>query len=177
MHVALLRGVNVGGRNRLPMKDLAAMFAALECRDVATYIQSGNVVFRAPAATVRDLPVQLTRRLAKQLGIDVPVVLRSARELDGVVRGNPFLAKRTDEKALHVVFLAERPAPARVAALDPGRSPPDAFLVRGAEVFLSCPHGMARTKLTNDWFDRTLGTISTVRNWRTVLHLREMAAG
>ncbi|HZN92159.1 MAG TPA: hypothetical protein VFB81_05620, partial [Myxococcales bacterium] len=80
-----------------------------------------------------------------------------------------------DPDTLHVVFLADPPPPAKVAALDPARSPPDEFQVRGREIYLRCPNGFGRTKLSNAYFDSKLGTISTVRNWRTVLTLAEMA--
>ena len=86
-------------------------------------------------------------------------------------------AKGADPDVLHVVFLAGAAAPARVAALDPARSPPDELAVSGREIYLRCPNGMARTKITNAWLDATLATTSTLRNWRTVQKLAEMAAG
>jgi uncharacterized protein (DUF1697 family) len=81
------------------------------------------------------------------------------------------------ENHLHVLFLADQPGAAAVASLDPDRSPPDAFVVRGREIYLRCPNGVGTTKLTNAWFDSRLATISTGRNWRTVLKLFELAKG
>jgi len=176
-HVALLRGVNVGGKNSVPMADLAALFAEAGCSSVRTYIQSGNVVFAPPAKRPADLAGLLARRIEARFGLKVPVVLRSAGELEAVVRGNPFLAEGADEERLHVMFLAGAPAPEAVARLDPHRSPPDRFVVAGRDVYLHTPNGMARSKLTNDHFDRALATVSTVRNWRTVSKLLEMARG
>lgn len=174
-HVALLRGVNVGGKHRLPMNDLAAIFTEAGCSGVATYIQSGNVVFRAPAARARALPGLVEAAIAERFGFRTPVVIRGAGEMARVARANPFLAAGADPGTLHVAFLAGRPSPARVAALDPGRSPPDAFVVRGLEVFLHLPNGAGRSKVTNAWLDSALATTSTIRNWRTVLALLEMA--
>jgi uncharacterized protein (DUF1697 family) len=105
------------------------------------------------------------------------VVTRTAGELRGVLRGNPFLRAGAEAETLHVMFLADRPTPARVAALDSRRSPPDEFEVKGREVYLRLPNGGARTKLTNAYFDAKLATTSTVRNWRTVLKLVEMTGG
>jgi uncharacterized protein (DUF1697 family) len=173
-HVALLRGINLGSR-RLPMKDLAAIFEGAGCRDVRTYIQSGNVVYRAGAALARRVPDLVEAAIADRFGFDAPVVTRTGAEIDAVVRANPFLAEGADPKALHVAFLKDRPAAPKVAALDPDRSPPDAFVVKGRELYLHLPNGVARSKLTNQWLDSGLGTISTARNWRTVLTLQEMA--
>lgn len=167
-HLALLRGVNVGGRNRLPMAALAKTFVDQGCVDVRTYIQSGNVLFRAPVPALGRLAPTLRAAILKHFGLDVPVVLRSLPELDAIVARNPFLAAGAAPSTLHVAFLVARPTAAQVAALDADRSPPDAFSVLGREIFLRFPNGVGGTKLSNAYFDRALGTTSTVRNWRTV---------
>lgn len=174
VHIALLRGINVGGHNALPMKDLAAMFGEAGCSDVRTYIQSGNVVFEAAPTLARRIAGVITASIGDRFGLEVPVVTRSADQLAAIVSANPYAREGTDEKWLHVAFLADTPSAAGIAALDPQRSPPDEFVVHNAEIYLSCPNGMARTKLTNAYFDTTLGTTSTVRNWRTTLKLLEM---
>jgi uncharacterized protein (DUF1697 family) len=177
VYVALLRGINVGGKNKLPAKDLVAMFDEAGGRDVRTYIQSGNVIFRATEACASRLPSEIAKAILARFGFRVPVVMRTAGELRAVAEGNPFVRSGADPEALHVVFLADRPHPGKVAALDPRRSPPDEFEVRGREIFLRCPSGVARTKLTNEYFDTKLATTSTMRNWRTVLKLVEMTEG
>jgi len=176
VHVALLRGINVGGKNKLPMKTLASIFEAAGATDVRTYIQSGNVVYRAKPKVAKRVPELVSKAIAKDLGLTVPIVTLSAGELAEVATHNPFLEAGAETKILHVAFLAEAPGALEVAALDPDRSPPDELAVRGRTIYLRCPNGMARTKLTNDYLDRTLGTTSTVRNWRTVLTLLEMAS-
>jgi uncharacterized protein (DUF1697 family) len=170
-HVALLRGINVGGKHALPMKALAAMFADAGCVDVATYIQSGNVVFSAPAAVAKAVPAKIAARIAKDFGFSSPVVVRSATELAAVVAGAPF----RDPEHTHVMFLADAPTKAAVAALDPNRSPGDRFVVVGRDVYLHLPNGAGRTKLTNAYVDAKLGTTSTQRNWRTVEKLAALA--
>lgn len=174
VYVALLRGINVGGKNKLPMSALAEIFAEAGCTDVRTYIQSGNVVFSAPPILGRRLPDLISKRIADRLGLRVPVVLRTAEDIRLVAEANPFLRAGTDPASLHVAFLADLPDPRHVAALDPKRSPGDSFVVLGREIYLSLPNGMARSKLTNAYFDSGLATISTARNWRTVLKLVEM---
>lgn len=175
--VVLLRGVNVGGKNRLAMADLAAACTALGCRNVRTYIQSGNVVADAATGVARSLAQRLRAHLVEHCGIDVPVVLRTADELRAVAAASPFLRAGAPEEQLFVGFLADRPTPAQVAALDPARSPGDEFAVVGRDVHMRLGNGAADTKLTAAWFDGRLGTTITVRNWRTVLQLTAMVDG
>ena len=175
MYVALLRGINLGKR-QLPMKDLARIFEDAGCADVRTYIQSGNVVYRAGAELARRVPGLVEAAIAERFGFDAPVVTRSAAELAAVVRANPYADEaEADPKSVHVGFLRERPSARAVSALDPDRSPPDTFVVRGREIYFHFPNGMGKSKLTNPWFDSRLGTVSTMRNWRTVITLEEMA--
>ena len=176
-YVALLRGINLGGRNRLAMKELVDIFLAAGCHDVGTYIQSGNVLFSAPASVLKRLPSHVTQDIAARFGIKVPVILRSAEEMAQTIRDNPFPEKDQSEKALHVYFLTALPSASAVEKLDPDRSPPDIFRVIRREIYVHLPNGMARTKLTNAYFDAKLSTTSTARNWATVCKLFEMMQG
>ncbi len=175
-HVALLRGINVGGKNLLPMKELAKLFEKAGAVNVATYIQSGNVVFSTRAGSLDGFEAEMAAAIEKRFGLRVPVVLRSAKEIAAVLAKNPFLARSTDPKALHVAFLAAKPTAANAARLDPKRSPGDAFELRGRDLYLQLPNGVGKTKLTNDYLDRTLATVATLRNWNTVGKLVEMSA-
>lgn len=176
-HVALVRGINVGGKNKLPMAKLVAIFEELGCAAVRSYIQSGNVVFEASPALAKTLPAKVAARIEHDLGLRIPVQLRSAAELRSALRAHPLQSRGTPEDALHVMFLCDRPAAAKVKQLDPDRSPGDRFAVRGREIYLLCPGGIARTKLTNAWFDTALGTVSTTRNWRTAQALLARVSG
>jgi uncharacterized protein (DUF1697 family) len=178
-YVALLRGINVGGNNMLAMKDLAGMFAAAGCTGVRTYIQSGNVIFEAPAGApegAQKIAEAVKVNIEKRFGFRIPVILRTSRQMLKAIRDNPFLAAVEDPKALYVYFLADLPNARALSALDPGRSAPDAFHARGQEIYLHLPNGMARTKLTNAYFDSKLSSTCTARNWATVLKLSEMMA-
>ena len=157
------------------MADLKAVFVDAGCEEVRTYIQSGNVVFRSTRALARRIPNTVTQAVSDRFGFTVPVVTRAVDELRAVRDSNPFLVAGEDPTKLHVAFLANKPAKGEIAALDPDRSPPDEFAVRGHEIFLFCPNGMARTKLTNAYLDSKLMTMSTVRNWNTVLKLVSLA--
>ena len=175
VNVALLRGINVGGKNRLPMKDLAAMFVDLGCDDVRTYIQSGNVLFRTAPTLGEDISSLISSSIFSRFGYRVPVVTRTAQDLQEIVQANPFLEAGAETDKLHVVFLAGLPDGVHIDALDPNRSPSDEFAVLGREIYFYCPNGLARSKLTNNYFDSRLSTTSTMRNWGTVLKLLELS--
>lgn len=175
--VALLRGINVGGKNKLPMKDLIAMFVEAGCSDVQNFIQSGNIIFRAPTRLSGKLPGLITEAISKRFGFRAPVLLRTFGELQEVIASNPFFNSEADEDLLYVMFLADAPTSPSIASLDPNRSPPDVYKVCGRAIYLQLPNGAAKTKLTNDYFDRKLATTSTARNWRTVNKLLELMKG
>ena len=176
MHVALLRGINLGARNRLPMKGLVEVFQDAGCRDVSTFIQSGNIIFNAPKSLLKKLPRLIEEQLAARFDVQVPVVLRSSEELAALVNGNPYLQAGEPEKTLHVLFLADLPDPTAVEKLDAHRSPGDRFHVSKRDVYLHLPIGLGRSKLTNAYFDSKLSTKSTARNWAPVLKLLELSS-
>jgi uncharacterized protein (DUF1697 family) len=173
-NVALMRGLNLGSSNRMTMTDLSQLFVEAGCTDVRTYIQSGNVIFQASPSKLEKLPALIAKSIADRFGFKVPVVLRTVEQLGETVQNNPFLKAGVEEATLHVYFLAGVPDARNISGLDPKRSLPDAFFVRGRDVYVQLPNGMARTKLSNAYFDSKLATISTARNWRTVLKLFEL---
>lgn len=173
--VALLRGINVGGRKTVPMAELRSALAGIGLEGVATYIQSGNVVFRAPSRDAKSLAGTIESSIDETFGVSARVVLRTRDELAAVTEGSPFVERGADPAKLHVVFLERRPDASAVAELDPGRSPPDELEPRGREIYLHLPNGMGRTKLSVDYFERRLGVAATARNWKTVLKLVELA--
>jgi uncharacterized protein (DUF1697 family) len=173
-YLALLRGINLGPKNKIAMPDLAEIFSEARCGDVRTYILSGNVIFTGASELSARLPDLITAQIQRRFGHKVPVMLRTVGEMSAVARSNPFLKEGMAEDILHVMFLADLPKPGAVKSLDPDRSPPNRFIVRGKEVYLMFPNGFARNKLTSSYFDSRLGTIGTVRTWRTVTKLLEL---
>ena len=169
-YAALVRGINVGGRSKVSMPDLRAVFEALGYEDVATYIQSGNVVFSGGKVDV----AAIERRLADDVGVEASVLVRTAAELAAVASGNPFVKRKLDPATLHVTFLAKVP---RGATLDVPDGEPDELTVVGREVYLHCPNGYGRTKVNNAYIEKKLGLAATTRNWRSVLKLAEMTGG
>jgi uncharacterized protein (DUF1697 family) len=166
--VGLLRGVNVGGRT-LPMAELREVVDSLGFDDVRTYIQSGNVLFSAPRS---PKPAVLEEAIERRFGLAVDVMLRSAAELRRVIERNPF--PDAERSRLHVGFMAKKPPPKDVAALDEDAFVPERFAVVGAELYLHLPGGMGRSKLP-DYVLRRLKVPTTLRNWNTVTKLAELA--
>lgn len=157
----------------LAMKRLAEMFCEVGCADVVTYIQSGNVIFDAAPSLAQTIPGRITHEIEQRLGLRIPVILRTTQEMIETTRNNPFLTG-ADDKLLYVFFLADLPDSQNVGKLDPVRSPPDSFHMHKRELYLHLPNGAGRTKFTNSYFDTKLATISTARNWRTVLKLTQL---
>jgi uncharacterized protein (DUF1697 family) len=170
----MLRGVNVSGRNRIPMADLRDLYERHGHTDVTTYVQSGNVVSQSTSRRAREVERAIGGAIADDLGLDVAVLVRTPAQLDRVLDGNWFLPSG-DPKLLHVTFLATSPGRSRVSALDEWEHAPDEFHVVGREVYVSCPGGYGRTKINNAWFEQKLGVIATTRNWTTVGRLAELA--
>lgn len=173
VYVALLRGINVGKHRRVSMKDVRDAFAAVGARDASTYLQSGNVVCDA-SLTAAKVTRKLEQELERRLGHDISVIVRTGAELARLVAENPF-PKESDAKKLHVAFLASAPQRGRTRLLDRERVAPDEFRVAGRNVYLRYPQGYARSKLTNDYLEKQLDVRSTMRNWRTVSALAELA--
>jgi uncharacterized protein (DUF1697 family) len=172
--VALLRGVNLGARNKVPMAGLRGLMADIGAEDVQTYVQSGNVVFRSALARA-ELVRRIEREISARFGVDADVVLCTKAELKRVVAGNPFAGAEPEPTRLHVTFLARPPERARMTDLEGDEFEPDRFHVTRAAVYLHTPKGYGRSKLSNAYFERKLGVRATTRNWRTVTTLAELA--
>ncbi len=173
-YVALLRGINIGAKKRIAMADLKALVEGLGHTEVATYVNSGNVVFDAEAADETTLAEGIESALMTMHDLDVPVVVRSAVELASIVAANPFPQHADHPKTLHVSFLSETPAADLVEALDRIEKGEDGYRVVGRNVYLHYPNGMSGAVFMVNGLDRALAVTSTSRNWRTVLKLADM---
>ena len=170
-YVALLRGVNVGGARGLPMIALRALFESAGGLGVETLIQSGNAIFESDENGGADVVAAVGAAILREFGFAAPIVLRTAGQWRMLIDGNPYLQRGVDPKSLHAACLSALPDPDRAARLDPDRSAPDEFELQGETIYLNLPNGVARSKLTNAWFDSTLGVVCTMRNWATITRL------
>lgn len=165
--VALLRGINLGGKRRVAMADLRALLEELGYEEVRTLLQSGNAVFTAPRANVRR---QLEAALAKRFGMEIDAVLRTMDELRAVVDADPFGAEVTDPRRYFVVFVEGKPD---VGGLDGQDFAPDRFVAGEREIYAWCPDGMQGSRLMRALGKPRLARTATVRNWSTVTKLLE----
>jgi len=172
--VALFRGINVGGHHRLPMKDLAASLAGQGCKDVATYIQSGNVVFLHREPDPQKLTRSISQQISKDFGFSPDVFLMSVDELADCAARNPFKEAEAKPKSLHVSFLSDIAANADIKALEALRSNGEEFRLTDKTLYLHAPNGIGRSKLAAK-AEKLLGVSTTARNWRTVSKLLDMA--
>ena len=172
-YIALLRGINVGGKNPLPMKELASILEALESRNVKTYIQSGNAVFQNGETDAKRLSSRIRAEIKKRRGFEPYVLLLSPEEIQKAIEGNPFPEAESEPKALHVAFLASAPARPDLKALESLRKRSERFLLNDRLVYLHAPDGVARSKLAKR-AEKSLGVSMTDRNWRTVCRISDM---
>jgi uncharacterized protein (DUF1697 family) len=174
--VSMLRGVNVGGHNKIKMEELRALYESLELRHAQTYIQSGNVVFSAKERDTDRLAERIGDGIARRFGFRPGVVVRTSSDLRKAIAKNPFPARAaTEPNKLSVTFLAHDPdADARNKALGINVGPEE-LRIDGRELYIYFPDGQGRSKLTLPLVEKTLKTAGTGRNWNTVVKLLEMA--
>jgi uncharacterized protein (DUF1697 family) len=176
-YIALLRGINVGGRATVKMDQLRQAFEALSHRDVRTYIQSGNVIFSAAAQATENLAAKIEEKLVRQFSMEIPVIVRTAAELSESIKKNPFPTEADlDPSKVFVIFLARTPEKAALKKLDAIPAGSDKFHSSGKDVYVYCA-GYAETKLSSNAMEKALAVRATARNWRTVTKLYEMTLG
>lgn len=172
-YVALFRGINVGGKNSLPMQDLRDILSSLGCESVRTYIQSGNAVFTS-AAKAGKLAVEIKAAIDNRFGIAPEVLLLTSRRLKTIAGENPFKDAENDPKFLHVFFLARAAEKADLDTLNDARALSERFSLTDKALYLHAPDGIGRSKLAAK-VERCLGVITTGRNWKTVSKIIELA--
>jgi uncharacterized protein (DUF1697 family) len=173
-YVALFRGINVGGYNMLPMKQLKALLERSECLDVRTYIQSGNVIFRSATPDAGRLAKRLTAAISKSHGFEPRVLVLTVAELEQAAARNPFPEAGENPKTLHLFFLAQPPAKPDLKGCEALKAKTERFQLKGNIFYLYTPEGFGTSKLAART-ERLLGVEATARNWRTVTTLLELA--
>ncbi len=173
-YVVLLRGINVGGRNSLPMKELVALLEELGCRDIKTYIQSGNVVLKGSEAATSTLPDNLRLEVERRRGFTPHVLLMPVEAFERAIKANPFPEAESTPRSLHVGFLDTDPPNPDLEKLEEIKKDGERFQLIEKAFYLHAPDGIGRSKLAAN-AERALGVPMTLRNWRTVAKVREIA--
>lgn len=177
-YVALLRGVNVSGKNRIKMPELISLLSGAGFNNSKAYLQSGNLIFGSQPENPQIIAEAIQKSILQGLGLEVAVLVKSGEEMAGIAGRNPFLKlKEIDPEFLYVTFLFENPAEDKIRLIDKIKDEQDSFKVLDTQLYLYCPGGYGRTRFSNSFFENKLGVAATTRNWRTVNALKEMASG
>ena len=174
--VSMLRGVNVGGHNKIKMEALRALYESLGLRDAQTYVVSGNVVFRTKERNLAALATRIEDAIERGFGFRPAVIVRTTSELKDVIARNPFAGRRgIHPSKLLVTFLASAPSAEGRERVLKIKADPEELFIDGREVYIYFPNGMARPKLSWATIGKMLGTSGTGRNWNSVTKLLEIA--
>jgi len=172
--IALFRGINVGGNKLLPMKQLAALLEKAGCRDVKTYIQSGNIVFRSPMNDAARMATRIQSAVSADRGFEPRVLVLDRTELQRAMAANPFRDATADPKSVHLFFLAELPKNPDIESLNGIKAKSESFALKGRIFYLHTPERFGTSKLA-ERAERYLGVDATARNWRTVSAVFDLA--
>jgi uncharacterized protein (DUF1697 family) len=174
--ISMLRGVNVGGHNKIKMEALRALYESLKLREAQTYVQSGNVIFRTDEWDLARLAKRIEDGIEKKFGFRPDVILRTAAEMREVVARNPFAKRRGIEPGkLLVSFLASDPEEEGRAKVRQMKCDPEEMRIEGREIYIYFPNGAGRSKLNWAGLGKMLRTTATGRNWNSVTKMLEMA--
>src|SRR3989442_1642827 len=174
--ISMLRGVNVGGHNKIKMEALRALYESMKLRDAQTYVQSGNVIFRTDERDIPRLAKRIEDGIERNFGFRPNVILRTAAEMREVVARNPFAKRRGIEPSkLLVSFLASDPGEEAREKVRQMKCDPEELRIEGRELYIYFPNGIGRSKLSLAGLEKTLKTPGTGRNWNSVTKMLEMA--
>lgn len=172
IYICLLRGINVSGQKLIKMEELKRMFESLGFTNVLTYIQSGNIIFQSSQTDISELTNSIKKEINRLFGFDVSTLLKTKNESTQIVKNNPFKGK--DISKLHVTFLHKKPEKIPYTEIEKVKNKSEEFLINNKEIYLFCPNGYGKTKLTNTYFEKKLKVPATTRNWKTTNKLDEL---
>jgi uncharacterized protein (DUF1697 family) len=176
IYIALLRGINIGPHKRMKMEKLRASCEGLGLSNVKTYIQSGNVIFRAGKLSSGALSKKMGERILRDFGFSADVISRTRDEMKRIIDDNPFTKERgMDVSKLHVVFLPHAPTAAAIKKLQDLTLAPDRVHPSANEIYFYFPNGVSGSSLWKHPLERVLSVAATMRNWNTINKLYEMA--
>lgn len=168
-YIALLRGINVGGKNKIKMIDLKKIFELLGFKNVKTYIQSGNVMFDCDSHDEVTLATQIENKIGETFKILVKVIIRSEGELRNIITNNPFIKVPDIElDKLYVTFMSDNPVQTSISFLDARKGENEKFTIISRQVYLYFPNGYGKAKLNNTFIEKKLKIVATTRNWKTI---------
>ena len=172
--IALLRGINVSGHKKIKMSELRLLFEEIGFQFVETYIQSGNVIFSSKEKSGEKLEAKISSGIKRKFSFDVQVIVVNPKEIEYILKTNPFLKKKKDAEKLYVTFLSKIPSDENIEKLYLIDYLPEEYVIDGRYIYLFVPNGYGRAKLNNNFFENKLKIFGTTRNWKTVIALSEL---
>lgn len=177
MYIAVLRGINVSGHHIIKMETLKQAFQSLGFQRVSTYIQSGNIVFHSDITDVMIIASKIKEIMQRDFGYNVTCLVIHSDQLNSIINQNPLLADLyKDESYFHVTLLSEKPKLMDITALVNKKQPDEEIFLIDRAVYLYCPYGYGKTKLTNNLIESKLNVAATTRNWKTLQALLKIAS-
>lgn len=173
-YIALLRGINVGGSNKLPMKELKALLEANGFGTVKTYIQTGNVVFSHASPNTAEIAGNMQALIKTKFGFEPKTLVLTTAEYQAALDNNPFPEGNEDPKTLHLFFMAQTPTSPALDKIEALRKDNERYLLTDTVFYLYAPDGIGRSKLAEK-VEKALGVATTARNWRSATKILELA--
>ncbi len=161
--ISLLRGINVSGQKKIKMADLKKLYESINLSDVETYIQSGNVIFKSNDIDAKEISTKIENEIKKQYGFDVKILIKTPSELKNIIKNNPF-----NEEKVYVTFLFNNPEIISAAEINKDLKESEKYKIHNDVIYLFCPDGYGRTKLSNNYFEQKLNVSATTRKWKTI---------
>lgn len=173
-YISILRGINVSGKNSIKMDALKKLYQNLGFKNISTYVQSGNVIFSSEYNDPKKIEDILTSQIKQEFGFTVPVIVLTIEELKDSIQNNPF-QKDKEEAFIYFTFLANEPSNFNKENIYNKKAENEAIVIKERIVYLYCPNGYGRTKLTNTFLENILNVTATTRNFKTTNRLLEIA--
>jgi uncharacterized protein (DUF1697 family) len=175
IYIALLRGINVSGYNKIKMADLKDSLSSLDIKNIQTYLQSGNVIFESSISTISELERQIKVKILKDFRYEIPVLVLTKESLNKVFKNNPLLDDTSlDIKKIYTVFLAKTPVKEMFREIQSNPDFPESMVLKNRIIYLYYTNGYGRSKVNNNFFERKLKVAATTRNWNTISKLHEL---
>ncbi len=175
-YISILRGINVSGHKLIKMDALRNLYENMGFSNVITYVQSGNVIFSYDDIEIISLEKKISQQIEKEFGFQVPVIVLSIEKLKHIIDNNPFAEdKNKDKSFFHITFLSSKPEKYDTITIEDKKQNEEDIAFSDHAVYLYCPNGYGRTKLTNNFLESKLMVGATTRNWKTTLELLKIA--
>ncbi|WP_424002926.1 DUF1697 domain-containing protein [Maribacter sp. IgM3_T14_3] len=175
-YIAFLRGINVSGKHKIPMAELRELCDSISLKEVKTYIQSGNIVFKSELQNTSELESLISKAILKSFGFEVPVIVKTTSQLRDILNDNPFESE--DEiirKQVYFVLLNDLPKISELTKFKVESYENEEFSISDSCIYLKCKVGYGKAKLNNNLIERKLKVLATTRNYRTMHKLLELS--